>query len=108
MLAFDTPPRTPIPVLIMARELGWGGGLERDISKFARHLLQHGIQPHVACFNPGGMRWREIEAAGIPLLTVPTKSFKSNSAIKGARIDVWLASCAQAGDFTRTVTITFD
>jgi 3D (Asp-Asp-Asp) domain-containing protein/peptidoglycan hydrolase CwlO-like protein len=27
--------------------------------------------------------------------------------IRGARIDVWIASCAEAGDFTRTVTITF-
>ena len=25
-----------IPVLLMARELGWGGGIERDVSKFAR------------------------------------------------------------------------
>jgi len=29
------------------------------------------------------------------------------SGIKGARIDVWIASCAQAAAFTRTVTITF-
>ncbi len=28
-------------------------------------------------------------------------------AIKGARIDVWIASCAEAAAFTRTVTITF-
>src|SRR6478672_2208182 len=27
--------------------------------------------------------------------------------IKGARIDVWIASCAEAASFTRTVTITF-
>ena len=28
-------------------------------------------------------------------------------AIKGARIDVWIASCAKAAAFTRTATITF-
>jgi 3D (Asp-Asp-Asp) domain-containing protein/peptidoglycan hydrolase CwlO-like protein len=31
----------------------------------------------------------------------------TGGAIKGARIDVWIASCAEAGAFTRTVTITF-
>lgn len=31
----------------------------------------------------------------------------TGGAIKGARIDVWIASCAQAGAFNRSVTITF-
>ena len=31
----------------------------------------------------------------------------TGGAIKGARIDVWLASCAEAGSFSRSVTITF-
>lgn len=74
-----------IPVLMLARVLD-AGGIERDVSKFARNLGKHGIQPHVACFNPGGMRWQEIQAAGIPLLTVPVKSFRSKSAVEGARI----------------------
>src|SRR3954466_16122015 len=73
-----------IPVLLMVRELGWGG-IERDVSKFARHLRNYGVEPHVACFNPGGARWQEIEAAGIPLLPLPVKSFKSRSALDGAR-----------------------
>lgn len=73
-----------IPVLLMVRELGWGG-IERDVSKFARYLGRYGVQPHVACFNPGGARWREIEAAGIPLLPLPVRSFKSRSAVEGAR-----------------------
>jgi glycosyltransferase involved in cell wall biosynthesis len=81
----DVMPRDQTPVLMLARVLD-AGGIERDISKFARHLGSYGIQPHVACFNPGGMRWREIEAAGIPLVTVPVKSFRSKSAIEGARI----------------------
>ena len=42
-----------IPVLMMSRELGLGG-IERDVSKFARTLGGYGIAPHVACFNPGG------------------------------------------------------
>jgi len=76
-------PRT-IPVLLMARELNFGG-IERDVSKFARHLGACGIEPHVACFNPGGVRWREIEAAGIPVVRIPVTSFKSWSVVSGAR-----------------------
>ncbi len=62
------------------------GGIERDVSKFARHLVAHGVQPHVACFNAGGTRWQEIKEAGIPLVIVPVKSLRSKSAIEGARI----------------------
>ncbi|HMK30976.1 MAG TPA: glycosyltransferase family 4 protein [Terriglobales bacterium] len=73
-----------IPVLLMARQLDFGG-IERDVSKFARHLGKYGVSPHVACFNPGGIRWREIVAAGIPVLPLPVTSFKSRSAFIGAR-----------------------
>jgi L-malate glycosyltransferase len=73
-----------IPVLLMARELNFGG-IERDVSKFARHLGACGVEPHVACFNPGGVRWQEIEAAGIPAVRIPVTSFKSWSVVSGAR-----------------------
>lgn len=73
-----------LPVLLMARELGFGG-IERDVSKLARHLPKFGIEPHVACFRPGGIRWREIEAAGIPVLSMPLTSFKSTDVISCAR-----------------------
>jgi glycosyltransferase involved in cell wall biosynthesis len=81
----QTANERPVRVLMVARDLDLGG-IERDISKFARHLGTYGVEPHVACFNPGGMRWREIEGAGIPLVTIPVKSFRSKSAIEGARI----------------------
>src|SRR5207302_4040152 len=74
---------TSMPVLMVARELGGVGGIERDVSKFARHLKSHGIAPHVGCFNPGGLRWREIEAAGIPVVEIPVTSFKSLSVVRG-------------------------
>jgi glycosyltransferase involved in cell wall biosynthesis len=70
----------------MARELGWGGGIERDVSKFARNLRQHGFAPHVACFAGGGARWREIEEANIPLLTLPTDSLRSWATLRQAGV----------------------
>lgn len=76
---------TPIPALLMARELNLGG-LERDVSKFARYLPTYGIEPHVACFRPGGARWNEIEAAGLPVFSIPVTSFKSRSVLTGAKM----------------------
>jgi glycosyltransferase involved in cell wall biosynthesis len=78
--------RETIPVLLMARELGWGGGIERDVSKFARNLRQHGFAPHVACFAGGGARWREIEEANIPLFTLPTDSLRSWATLRQAKV----------------------
>jgi L-malate glycosyltransferase len=68
-----------VPVVMMVRELGWGGGIERDVSKYARHLPQFGIDPHVICFTSGGTRFEEIKAAGIPIATLPLTSFRSRS-----------------------------
>jgi L-malate glycosyltransferase len=81
--AVMAPAAAEIPVLMLARVLD-NGGIERDVSKFSRHIGIHGIRPHVACFNEGGMRWQEIKDAGIDLVTVPVKSFRSRSAIDGA------------------------
>ncbi len=76
----------PVPVLMLARELSGLGGIERDVSKLSRHLAPHGIAPHVASFIAGGERWDEIAAAGIPMLHLPVTSFKSWSAVRGARV----------------------
>jgi glycosyltransferase involved in cell wall biosynthesis len=73
-----------LSVLMMARELNFGG-IERDVSKLARHLSKFGISPHVACFRPGGVRWREIEDAGIPVLAMPLTSFASTDVFSCAR-----------------------
>ncbi len=73
----------PIPVLMVVRELDLGG-IERDVSKLSRNLDRSRFRPHVACFRPGGLRWREIDAAGIPLLHLPVTSFRSPSALQSA------------------------
>jgi L-malate glycosyltransferase len=78
-LTYNTTETHRLPVLIMVRELGLGGGIERDVSKFARHLPAWGIDPHVVCFQRGGARFDEIEQAGIPIHHQPLRSFRSYS-----------------------------
>ena len=73
----------PSPVLLMARELGTGGS-ERQLTETARALDRTLFRPHVACFRPDGMRRRELEAADVPLLTLPVRSLYKGSALLGA------------------------
>lgn len=68
---------------MVVRELDLGG-IERDVGKLSRNLDRSRFQPHVACFRPGGLRWQEIAAAGIPLLHLPVTSFRSPSALRNA------------------------
>jgi len=74
-----------IPLLILSRALDVGG-IERDVSKFARNLGAHGFAPHVACFSQGGSRWQEIEAAGIPIFSLAVNSFRNRSTVEGAKM----------------------
>ena len=69
---------------MLVRELGFGG-IERDVSKFSRHVDRERVLPHVAYFRPGGPRWAEIEQAGIPLLELSIQSFRSSAAVTAAR-----------------------
>jgi L-malate glycosyltransferase len=71
----------PWPVLLMVRELGIGG-CERDLVKTALYLDRRRFRPHVACFVSEGFRGRELRAAGIPILCLPVRSFKSYTAVQ--------------------------
>jgi glycosyltransferase involved in cell wall biosynthesis len=73
-----------IPVLLMARELGIGG-TERQLVETARFLQGDHFEPHVGCFRPGGLRTKDLEAAGVPILHLPVYSFKSPAVVSGAR-----------------------
>ncbi len=73
-----------IPVLLMARELGIGG-TERQLVETARFLQRDHFEPHVGCFRPGGLRTKDLEAAGVPILHLPVYSFKSPAVVSGAR-----------------------
>jgi glycosyltransferase involved in cell wall biosynthesis len=72
------------PVLIMVRSLG-EGGCERDAAKLAIGLDRSRFEPHVAVFYDGGYRTPEVKAAGVPILSLPVRSFLNSTAWHGAR-----------------------
>lgn len=55
------------------------GGNERDLSKLARFLNPERYQVHVAAFHADGERRAELDAAGIPVLSLPMRSFRDRS-----------------------------
>ena len=79
------------PVLILVESLSHGG-CERDAAKIAVGLDRSRFEPHVAVFHTGGYRTREVEAAGVPILSLPVRSFLNST--------VWLAA-RQLGAYIR-------
>jgi L-malate glycosyltransferase len=67
----------------MARELAIGGS-ERQLCEIAQGLDRSRFEPHVGCFRASGFRADELRAAGVPLLELPVRSFRSFSAAVGA------------------------
>jgi glycosyltransferase involved in cell wall biosynthesis len=68
----------------MARELNLGGS-ERQMTETARFLDRAQFEPRVGCFLPAGLRGEELRAAGVPVIQFPVHSYKSWSAVEGAR-----------------------
>ena len=73
----------PKPVLLMVRSLGLGGS-ERQMAELAQALDKSEFEAHVGCFLEDGFRAQELRQAGIPILTLPVRSFKSFNALGGA------------------------
>jgi glycosyltransferase involved in cell wall biosynthesis len=71
------------PVLLMAYELDQGGS-ERQLTEIAKALDRSRFEPHVGCLRPDGVRARELNAAGVPIVHFPVRSFASPSALSGA------------------------
>jgi glycosyltransferase involved in cell wall biosynthesis len=63
-------------ILLMARELDLGGS-ERQMTEMALALDRARFEPEVAAFHAEGMRGDELRAAGVPILRLPVRSFKS-------------------------------
>jgi len=75
---------SPIPVLLMVRELGLGGS-ERQLVETALSLRGSPFVPHVGCFRPNGLRTQDLLQAGIPILQLPVQSFRSMAALRAGR-----------------------
>ena len=58
------------------------GGLERDVAKLALGLDPNRFTPYVAAFRSGGLRWSELERAGVPLIDLRVTSIKSPSILR--------------------------
>ena len=76
---------TPVPVLLLVRELGIGG-TERQLVETARFLDRNRFTPHVGCFQPTGPRLTELEAAGVPVLHLPLHSFLSSKLLSASSV----------------------
>ena len=73
----------PVPILLTVRELNCGG-IERDVTKIALEIDRSRFEPHVASYQAKGMRFEELNRAGIPFLHVPFSSLKSPTAVSAA------------------------
>src|SRR5579863_10128613 len=72
------------PVLLLVRSLGHGG-CERDAAKIAMGLDRSRFEPHIAVFHDGGFLGPLVEAAGVPILSLPLRSFLNSSFFIAAR-----------------------
>ena len=72
----------PLPVLLLARELGLGGS-ERQLVEMAKALDRTRFIPHAGCMREG-FRCDELRAAGVPLVVFPVRSLYGPSALAGA------------------------
>jgi glycosyltransferase involved in cell wall biosynthesis len=79
----STKPAEPIPILLTVRELHHGG-IERDLTKIALTIDRSRFEPHIASYQAEGMRFEEINRAGIPFLHVPFSSLKSLTTLSAA------------------------
>src|SRR5580658_11349136 len=71
--------RSPVPVLLLARELTHGG-TERQLTEIAKALDPRWFIAHVGCVVGQGVRADEIRAAGIPVIEFPMTSLVSRGA----------------------------
>jgi glycosyltransferase involved in cell wall biosynthesis len=67
----------------MARELHLGGS-ERQMTEIALALDRDRFAPEVGAFHVDGMRGDELRSAGVPILRVPVRSFKSPRTLAAA------------------------
>ena len=74
----------PEPVLLLSLMLDQGGS-ERQLAEMAIGMDRSRYTPHVGTFRAWGMRAEELTAAGVPVLDLAVRSFRSVGALRGAR-----------------------
>lgn len=72
------------PVLLLVRSLGHGG-CERDAAKIAIGLDRNRFEPHIGVFHDGGFLTTQVNAAAVPILSLPLRSFLNSSFFVAAR-----------------------
>jgi glycosyltransferase involved in cell wall biosynthesis len=75
--------RTPVAVLLLARELTHGGS-ERQLAEMAKALDRRRFTAHVGCVMGQGSRGDELRAAGIPVIEFRMTSLASRGALDAA------------------------
>ena len=89
-MADSTVASRPIPIALFVRKLDWGG-IERDVAKLAIGLDRTLFAPHVVVFEPGGLRYDEVQRAGVPIFNMGVASLTSPRALSiAARLAQWL------------------
>ena len=68
--------RRPLPILFVTRQMD-SGGLERDVAKLALGLDRRRFTPYVAAFVGGGLRWKELQQAGVPVFDLGVRGVRS-------------------------------
>lgn len=76
--------KAPVPVLLMARELGIGG-TERQLTEIARSLDRTRFEPHVGCLHAEGLRGEDLKSAGVPIARFSVQSLYLPSTVAAAR-----------------------
>ena len=76
------------PVLLMVRQLDHGGS-ERQAAEIAKNLDRSRFLPHAGVFRAGGLRWRELHEAGIPVVRFPVDSLADLRGIPAIARYVW-------------------
>jgi glycosyltransferase involved in cell wall biosynthesis len=77
-------PRAPWPVLLLIRELDYGG-TERQMTEIVKALDWSRFKPHAAAFIGEGLCANELRALGIPLTVFPVRSLASPAIFAEAR-----------------------
>lgn len=69
--------------MLLCHTLGIGGS-ERQLTETAKALDRERFEVHVGAFHAEGLRAGDLQAAGIPVIELPVRSFGNATLIRGA------------------------